>query len=103
MYTVTVTPYRVVFIETDDLQWTIAELSINALFSIDLVFNFFTPYYDIADCLVVKRRLIIRNYLTSWFFVDLLSCFPFQLFSTPSLTSLLSRFPRLYRLLKLAK
>lgn len=89
--------------EEDELAWTIVELGIDLLFALDIVANFLTPYYDATDCLVVKQRLIAWNYLTNWFLVDVLSCFPFQFLTSQSLTSLLSRFPRLYRLLKVSK
>lgn len=99
----TVTPYRLAFVEEDDESWTGVELGVDLLFAVDIVANFLSPYYDAADCLVVKQRLIARNYLTTWFLVDAVSCFPFQLLTSQSLTSLLSRFPRLYRLLKVSK
>jgi hypothetical protein len=98
-----VTPYRVAFVEDDDLSWTIVELVIDMIFAFDILANFLSPFYDATDCLVVKRRLIARNYITSWFFVDVISCFPFQLLTSHSFTSLLSRLPRLYRLLKVSK
>lgn len=106
-YAVTVTPYRVAFIEVDESAWQAADLTVDAFFFIDILFNFFTAYKDSNDTLVTKHKTIALNYLTSWFAVDLFSCFPFQLILDESLNynSLMrmGRLPRLYRIVKLSK
>jgi len=106
-YAVTVTPYRVAFVETDDTVWVALDYLVDALFFCDVVLNFFTAYKDNNEHLVVSHKKIAMNYLTSWFFVDLLSCIPFQVILDEGLNynSLLrmGRLPRLYRIVKLSK
>lgn len=69
-----------------------------------------TPFRD-ADSgrMVFSKRLIINAYLKSWFFIDFVSVFPFELIgfgstNTADLSKLmLLRFFRLARLLKLLR
>lgn len=51
-------------------------LIINVIFIVDTVLIFFKAYVDGDGKLVVFRSTIARKYLTSWFVVDVLACFP---------------------------
>lgn len=106
-YTVTVTPYRVGFVDTDEWQWMAWELTIDILFFLDVLVNCVSAYYDATDTLVVDQRRIFVRYAETWMIVDLLSCVPFNFFfnDSSSYGSLVrvSKLPRLYRILKLAK
>lgn len=106
-YAVTVTPYRVAFVETDDTLWEVLDYLVDSLFFVDVVLNFFTAYKDRNEQLVVNHKRIAMNYLSSWFLVDIFSCFPFQVildegFNYNSLLRM-GRLPRLYRIVKLSK
>jgi hypothetical protein len=106
-YAVTVTPYRVAFVEVDDPAWETIDYLIDSLFFIDVLLNFFTVYKDNNENLVINHKKIALNYLTSWFFVDIFSCIPFQLILDEGLNynalMRMGRLPRLYRIVKLSK
>lgn len=78
-------------------------------FGLDVVFNFFTGFYD-ADIFIHELPKIRERYLKSWCLIDLLSTIPFdqllQAVSTASsslATLKLLRTIRLFRLLKLMR
>ena len=81
LYTAIVTPFVVVFIDNPPLPLFIWELIIDGLFMIDIIINFFTPYYD-EGILIKDKWKIAKNYLKSWFLIDLIACIPFNLFSS---------------------
>jgi len=55
------------------------EWTVDCVFFVDLVHNFFVAYYAKEyDAYVVVRREIVREYLRYWFWVDLISCIPFE-------------------------
>ena len=49
------------------------------IFLMDLVLNFFFAYYDDEYMLVDDRGAIAKNYLRSWFTVDLIAIIPISL------------------------
>ncbi len=76
--------------------------------------NFFTAFEDDNGELVVNRWRIAKNYIKSWFLVDLFSCVPISLIlnltgqdGSSNVLNIkfikLTRLPRLYRLLRLLK
>ena len=107
MYTATVVPYRIAFYDRDSLGWLIADYIIDCFFAIDIVFNFLCAYFDYDENLVHDRKEIAKNYLKSWFLIDLIAIIPFNLiFRTQrdySSLARLARLPRLYRLFKITK
>ena len=77
-------------------------------FCIDIVLTFFTAYYDEAKCRVIDdQREIAKNYLRSWFFIDLLTVIPFGLILGKDGGNVklfrIYRITRLLRLLRVAK
>ncbi|KAL3816991.1 LOW QUALITY PROTEIN: hypothetical protein ACHAXA_010111 [Cyclostephanos tholiformis] len=50
-----------------------------SVFSIDMIVNFNLAYYDNNSKLVYDRRDISRNYMKFWFWIDLVSVFPFYI------------------------
>ena len=44
---------------------------------IDIIVNFNTGFYK-KGYLVMKRKEIIKNYMKTWFFMDLLASFPYS-------------------------
>lgn len=106
LYTITITPYRVAFIETDTEIWIIIDYIIDALFMIDVVLNCFMAYMNNEEVLVVSHCKIFKNYLRTWMIFDLISCLPTQaIFEGSGWGTLLrlSKLPRLYRLVKVVK
>ena len=58
IYTAIITPYRIGFIQQDDLTWSIAEYLVSLLFFIDLVMNCILPYYDKDKTLITAPKPI---------------------------------------------
>lgn len=105
LYTITITPYRVSFIENDTEIWQNIDHVIDALFGLDLIFNCFLAY-EFEETLITNKWKIFTNYAKTWMILDLISCFPFQvILDSSSWGGLvkLSKLPRLYRLMKIMK
>lgn len=107
LITMIVLPLELSFgILEDNLGFEYANLTI---FTMDILLNFHTGYLKKGE-LITSHRLIARNYLRSWFFIDLLSTFPFGSMSdlffantnTPDSAQLLKLF-RILRLLKVLR
>ncbi|TYZ64537.1 hypothetical protein PybrP1_004559 [[Pythium] brassicae (nom. inval.)] len=108
-YSVVLIPYRIGF-GIDIESWEqVLNIVFDASFGLDVVFNFFTGFYD-ADIFIHELPKIRERYLKSWCLIDLLSTVPFdQLLqavssASSSLATLkLLRTIRLFRLLKLMR
>jgi hypothetical protein len=80
LYTATFVPYRVAFSKSNDGSLlSQIELYIDAMYVLDLYLNFFMAYEDEDRKLEIKPVRCVVNYLKTWFFLDFLSCLPFQL------------------------
>ena len=56
------------------------QVLVEVTFCIDMVVTFFATYYDKEKCkLIEDHREIAQNYIRGWFWVDLLTVFPFGL------------------------
>jgi hypothetical protein len=101
-----VTPVRISFyIERANFAWDIIDWSLDGIFFLDLIFNFFTPYME-EDKLITSLWQIAKNYLKFWFIIDLLSVIPFELIMDGGKAFTLvriSRLPKLYKLIRLIK
>lgn len=51
-------------------------IAIELFFLSDIVINFMSTYRDKMDIQVSDRGKIAYNYITSWFFIDLISSIP---------------------------
>ena len=50
------------------------------IFLVDIILTFFTSYHDEKhDLEILEHKLIAKKYLKSWFLLDLISIFPFDL------------------------
>ena len=81
LYTAIVTPFSIAFIDNPPLGFIIFEIIIDFLFMTDIIINFFTPYYS-KGVLIKDKAKIAKNYIKSWFFIDLIACIPFNLISS---------------------
>jgi hypothetical protein len=77
LYTATVVPYRTAFIDKTSTGMFYFELFINALFIGDLILSFFSAYEKEDGKIEWRQRVVIADYVFSWFILDLLACFPF--------------------------
>lgn len=109
LYSALVTPYRICLVSASDFTWTLVETCIDFCFLLDILLTFFTAYQDNDLNLILSRRKIAWKYIKTWFFIDLLSSIPFQLFEVGldmqkyNKLVRLMRLPRLYKLLRLAR
>ena len=79
VYTLIVLPLRLAFKVMDYPQ---LDYTIDALFITDIIINFNTPFEDLEQrYLVTNRKRIACTYLKGWFLIDLISSFPFYIFS----------------------
>ena len=88
-------------------DWKVGlDYTFDCLFILDIMFNFFTAYYDKFGRLVASRAKIKSNYLRTWFIIDVLASFPFELLASIGSSGIdrnsdifsLFKFPRLLRL-----
>ncbi len=52
------------------------ETFIDVCFGFDIILAFNTGYYK-NGVLILNRKLVVLNYLKSWFFLDAVSTFPY--------------------------
>jgi len=62
----------------------VIDYMVDILFLIDIIINFRTTYYDANNELVMVPRQIALRYLKTWFPIDFLAVFPFELFAAAS-------------------
>jgi CRP-like cAMP-binding protein len=112
MYSVVMVPYQIAFSTEAKGGGLVVEVIIDICFGIDMFGAFNTAYFTqtVNRSLVVNKSMIMKNYLSGWFFIDFVTTFPFDRIAKPfvkeggALRSIkLLRVLRLARLLKLAK
>ena len=96
----------------------VIEMLVDILFGIDIIVNFVSAYEDPKDGLpIISFKKISVNYLTGWFFLDLIAVFPVQVFEgmfsgessgegavgNKIKMVRLARLPRLYRLVRVLR
>lgn len=92
-----VTPYRIALIEDNDTAWTVVDYVINFSFVADMILTFFMAYYDYEYILIDTKREIAISYLKSWFAIDFISVFPFDLVFQTSNFAVLARLSKIPR------
>ena len=70
-------PYRLAFVEEDDLKWEIINLVVDLMFTFDIVVVFNTAYYDDDYKIVEDRKIIAKTYLKGWLIIDAGAVIPF--------------------------
>jgi hypothetical protein len=78
-------PYNIAF-DTTSEEVDSVDISINVMFMIDISLTFVTAY-DRQGCLIRSFRKIAKNYLNSWFILDIAGSFPFDTVITSALTA----------------
>lgn len=104
IFTFFATPYRIAFVDKDDEAMVAIDYTMDGLFFIDIILNFFIAYYDSDYVLIDKRKDIACHYLRTWFIIDMTAILPFNLmFETSDFGALarLTKIPRLYRLVRM--
>lgn len=73
-----IVPYRLAFSIDAEGGWYVFEWAIDVFFWLDIVINFLTAYKSYGR-IVGNLRKIARHYAKSWFCVDLIASFPYDL------------------------
>lgn len=106
-----VTPVQVAILQPS-IDWLFVVSSVvDLVFFVDLVLQFFMVYTEKANfgiVMVSNHKKIVKHYLETWFFVDLISIFPFDIIGFvlegPEGSELkMLKMVRLLRLLKLTR
>lgn len=80
LYSVTYQPYLTAFNDSSNKGfWILFDSVIDFIFLIDISLVFFTEIYDKNNNLILSYKKIIVNYFKTWFFIDLIINFPYQL------------------------
>ena len=104
-----ITPYRIAFVHIETQQWSVINYYVDICFALDIILIFNSAYFDENYRLVQSRKRIAKEYVRSWFFIDLVAIIPFDLlFMNSSQNDLnkiarITRIGRLYKLVKLMK
>lgn len=108
LYNASFIPFTACFL-FDSEEQVIVDYVVDACFFVDIILNFKTAYIDRNNNYVSDPARIARNYLRTWFVIDVLASFPFELFALAagrkidlSILALL-KLPRLLRLGRLMK
>jgi len=56
LYSITLLPYRIAFI-VDDADLSYFDYIVDSCFMLDVVFNFFSSYYDDEGNLIIDRKV----------------------------------------------
>ena len=112
IFTCMVTPYRIAFVESDNVEWTVANYTIDFLFLVDMLLCFVSAFYTTEFELIEDRKEIAKSYLMGWFVIDFLAIFPFERAQAggssessngPNDMVRLAKLGRLYKVLRLIK
>ena len=106
LYSAVIVPFRVCFgSEAHGVMWSF-EVGLTLVFMVDVLFNFNTAYLE-DSMWVIDRRLIAKNYLRGWFWIDAPSSTPVELLdlvvSGESGSLEVLRFLRMFRLLRMLR
>jgi len=74
-------PYRLGFSELAYGYWYAIDFIVDSYFYVDMVFNFFTAYWEVSDAdddyhYVTNLYQIQKHYVKGWFLLDLISLIP---------------------------
>lgn len=100
-------PMRLAFYPTDTVVWQAINTFIDMSFGVDIVLTFFSAYLDTTKhIMVTDKRIIAKRYITSWFFIDVISIFPFDYILTlADINSFarIFRFGKIYKLIRMSR
>jgi len=80
LYSTIITPFLLSFDWESLPRACLIQVFIELFYLIDIVFNFFSQYYDERENIIIIHQRIIAHYLTGWFCFDFITALPFNLF-----------------------
>ena len=79
-------PYRICFDASAEGFLEYVEFIIDICFILDIFVNFNTGFYK-KGMLIFDRKDIVKNYVMTWFMIDVLASFPYNLLINPDMLS----------------
>jgi hypothetical protein len=76
LYTLIAAPYMLAFVDDEPYLLIILECIIDIIFILDIMVQFFIPYINKEEEVVKNLKAIAKNYILSWFIIDLLASVP---------------------------
>lgn len=76
LYTLIISPFRLAFNDLDFDLVNYFEMCMDCIFILDIVMQFFIPYYNAEEDLIKNKYLIAKNYLSGWFVLDVIASIP---------------------------
>ena len=112
-YTAFVTPFEVSFLaEEGPINFTINR-TVDVIFALDMIVTFFMPFRASSKkggMWVYDNGKIAKAYVKGWFFLDLITCIPFDVFCAAiasaggvTVDASVYSFMRMFRILKLVR
>ena len=103
LYCIIVNPIEIAFIDSSQVFFVI-NVFVDFIFITDVVLYFFRAFERKNNELVDDRCVIVKNYLCGWFFLDLVSAFPYTLvFQTHTEVGQIVRISRLTKMTKMIR
>jgi hypothetical protein len=82
LFVCVVIPFRIAFVKEQESNWTMCFNIIDGFFLLDMVLTFFTSVSDEQKMTEISdKKVIAKRYFEFWFWVDIVSIFPFDQFS----------------------
>jgi CRP-like cAMP-binding protein len=75
-YFMIIAPFVIAFGDNVSQTMYIIEIIFDVIFIFDLLINFFVPFKEMEEELVINQHYMIAHYVSGWFLIDLLSAFP---------------------------
>jgi hyperpolarization activated cyclic nucleotide-gated potassium channel 2 len=116
-YSCVYVPLEVAFLEAATGMDKVLGLLVDALFFVDIYVNFLSAYeVPGSNSYEVRLSVLAKEYLTGWFFVDLIACLPIDIFELiigsfsesadpgkGARYAKLARIPRIYRIVRIIR
>lgn len=117
LYSMIITPFIIAFDQSKFYGYLMLDVVMDTFFILDVILNFFVPFYNFEETLIKSKRKIAINYIKSWFLLDVLACIPtgsitglvnYYMLKSDSKNKILSlnqtaRFGKFYRVIKITQ
>ena len=84
-------------------MWVIINYSVDVAFFFDIIISFLSAFQDDDMQIIDDLRIVGKNYIFGWFFIDLVSIFPFDLLLTGDDVGSMAKITRIGKMNKLIR
>jgi len=103
LYTCIEGPYEIAFLDNNDQPWVVINTLVDIAFFFDIFVNFRSAFYDKEFELIDESRAIAKEYMSFWFYIDVLSVIPFDSIFESASYNRLARVVRIGKIYKIVK